>query len=367
MQDSLSFFDPENNDSFVDPPKPAEVDDATKTQTGNDNKPAGENVDPNDQKSAGSSEDTSSTDSDPKKRTENNDTADNDDPPFEGDDTSNEEPQENIYQLIAEGLYEKFDGDIGDLKITTVDEFFKFFEDVVNAQAEASKTYASPISEEFDKYLSLGGDPKKFFEVRFAETDYGQLKPDSVENQKKIISDYLSKVNKLDTKSIEKLLKVAEADDELETLATSYHQQLVKVQEEEAKNLIESKKQEEAQRHQAVEKSRKDFIQQVLTADKETLGYEATKQEKEAFINWMFTPGKNGKTGYQESIEKTSQAKLYFSMYKGFLDPAKVDKMASKKAIEKLKSFEAKISNASKTPKGQEQNKDKTDLSTFVI
>jgi hypothetical protein len=278
----------------------------------------------------------------------------------------------NVYQVLGEAIYEHFGADAKEsgLDLKTAEDFIKFFEETVSAQAEENRTYASPVSKEFDEYLAHGGDPAKFFEVRFANVDYNQIKPDSVDNQKRIISDYLSKVKQLDTKSIEKLVKSAEADDELESLANSYHAELVKNQEDQATKLIEDQKAQEKAKYESIKKSREEFSKQVMLADENALGYKATPKEKEAFLNWLFTPQKSGKTGYQETIEKTPFAvmRMNFGLYKGFLDPKKVDQLASKKAIERLKSFEAKLSSQSLKPDSKDKDNTKNnDYSHFVV
>lgn len=255
----------------------------------------------------------------------------------EGSDTEvSGEPSE--YKTFAKALFEHGGIDWNDeyLKDDSPEGVVQLFYDLIEANSEPQ--YANDTVREFDQYVKAGGDPKRFLETYYIQTELPDLDLQQPEHQKYVLFEHLRDSTKWSDKKIQMYIErlgadelSAESAEAYDEVKASYNNKRQALQEEQqkAKQAAQAKQQEEVAT----------VVKFIKTATAEDLGgIEMSLPKKKKFAEWLLRPDKDGKTGYNKKLDTIPNIgiKLAALVFEGATE-GKLGDIASTKAVNQLK------------------------------
>jgi hypothetical protein len=247
----------------------------------------------------------------------------------------------------------------------------------VAAATEGMGKFANNEIERLNELVSKGADPADAFNALFSQIDYDNVDLSDTKVAKDIVTRYYKETTAYSDSKIEKTIKRLEDLDELEDEAKEGIDILKQAEAKKDKDLeAELERQQEAQ----IEERQKilDSKKQSIREAKEIAGYKNDNKLSGEFIDYLFSPDKDGKTDYQKFVEKNPNWDIEAAMlaYKK-LNKQKVEAQSETKAVNLLRerifgNGKKGTSKAQKpnrvTPKGTNPNRKKdVDFDAFIL
>jgi len=219
-----------------------------------------------------------------------------------------------------------------------------------------------PDVQEYLQFRYNGGDPKKYFQASSPTVDYNSLEieADDVSTQRAVVQEHLRMMNYSEEEISETVQDYIDAGI-LEKHANRGLSKLKVIQENQAKNVVESQKKEAEQYQQQVQQQWVN-IQDTIKQG-ELRGFTVPESDKSKFYSWMSDAKDNqGRTQRmldQEGMDLETQLAMEYLLYKKF-DLNKL--VQGVKATQKAQNLKKRLQNnqpASKRMKGGTQNSSK--------
>lgn len=259
----------------------------------------------------------------------------------ENTDSPSEQEEINPYGMLIKGIYESFGEDLGENNPFAEVDSFEGFVDFLNefVAANATPNYSSEEVAQLDEYVRNGGNLKDFFNNAYSSYDPTEADLTDEAAQEQLIRNYLKEVSpNLASRQVDKLIKAAKEDDTLEQEAKETHEKYVKLFKEKQESTLKAQAETAKQAEQRSKQQQEQFISDVKNATKDTFGHEVSPKEKEAFINWVFKPGPDNKTGYQKAIETTPMLlpRMLYAAFSGLTSDKGKEKFTATKMASKI-------------------------------
>lgn len=226
-----------------------------------------------------------------------------------------EEPsfdEENVvsgfFDAISERLGWEFEEN--EEKPTTIDSLINYFQNVI--EEESKPQYSSEEVEALDNFVKQGGRLQDYFQIE-ADIDLENINLEDENNQKTVIRQLL-KEKGFSSKQIDKKLTKYEDAGLLEDEAQDAVEDLKEIREEKKKQLLAD--QERA--FKQYKKQQQEFYNNVVDEIKELKnirGIAIPEKDKRELIDYIFKPGADGKTKYQNDYIKGGVKNLIESAY----------------------------------------------------
>lgn len=296
------------------------------------------------------------------------------DPEEEEIEDDGKEIPEEMPELDLKPFYNAFHQELGweipedEMPENSVKGLVKYMDSLIE-QASKPK-YADQVSEEFDRFVASGGDPKRFFETMYNQRDYAKIDAEeaSDSDKKQVIREHLSTLHpEKDKPWLEKKIARFEDAGVLDDEFTDALSELRYKQDKEKKELVTrqeaNRKAQEEARNQQLEQ-----LQQTIYSKKDIAGIPVTKKEMQEFFDYLAIPDDSGKSKYAKALESDPEAviKMAYVAFKNFdVNNLKTNVKSDvtrdiKKALSRYTSTQAGLhSRAALTPKsGKSSYKD---------
>ena len=197
--------------------------------------------------------------------------------------------------------------------------------------------YGNNIIEEMDKFVKNGGDINEYFSIKQTSVDIENMDLDDVDNQKKVLTEFLSRKG-FNAQQISKKIERYQDSDMLEDESKEAYDSLKDILEAEKQSLLERQEnlhQEQVQAQQAFYTNVVDEIEGIS----DIRGIKIPEKDKKELMQYIFKVESDGTTRYQKDYNKSVKNLIesaYFTM-KGdiLIDNAK--KTGESTAIKKFK------------------------------
>ena len=254
--------------------------------------------------------------------------------------------EEKQFEESVDGIYELSLAAAEKLAENQINDFFKQMPDVA----------------EFAEYRMNGGDPGKFFETMNQTKDYSQVSitEDDTATQRHIVEELLKRQG-FDDESRGAMLETLSKSGAMFDQAKAALPILSKLSAKDKQSLIEQQKQQAIQMEEQRKKELNEIQGIVKTGNFK--GIQVPEAEKNKFSQWLFQPGKDGKTGRNSAREQMTledKLALEYLVYKGF----KLDDLIQKRvANAKAKDLKSLL----KDKQGSRMRNDAGERKTFNI
>lgn len=213
-----------------------------------------------------------------------------------------------FFDAMSERLGWEFSED--EQKPTTIDSLIDYFQNII--EEESKPQYSSEEVEALDNFVKQGGKLQDYFQIE-ADIDLDNINIEDENNQKAVIRQLL-KEKGFSTKQIDKKLTKYEDAGLLEDEAQDAVEDLKEIREEKKKQLLAD--QERA--FKQYKKQQQEFYNNVVEEIKDLKnirGIAIPEKDKKELIDYIFKPGADGKTKYQNDYIKGGVKNLIESAY----------------------------------------------------
>lgn len=213
-----------------------------------------------------------------------------------------------FFDAMSERLGWEFSED--EQKPTTIDSLIDYFQNII--EEESKPQYSSEEVEALDNFVKQGGKLQDYFQIE-ADIDLDNIDIEDENNQKAVIRQLL-KEKGFSTKQIDKKLTKYEDAGLLEDEAQDAVEDLKEIREEKKKQLLAN--QERA--FKQYKKQQQEFYDTVVEEIKDLKnirGIAIPEKDKRELIDYIFKPGADGKTKYQNDYIKGGVKNLIESAY----------------------------------------------------
>ena len=213
-----------------------------------------------------------------------------------------------FFDAMSERLGWEFSED--EQKPTTIDSLIDYFQNII--EEESKPQYSSEEVEALDNFVKQGGKLQDYFQIE-ADIDLDNIDIEDENNQKAVIRQLL-KEKGFSTKQIDKKLTKYEDAGLLEDEAQDAVEDLKEIREEKKKQLLAD--QERA--FKQYKKQQQEFYNNVVEEIKDLKnirGIAIPEKDKKELIDYIFKPGADGKTKYQNDYIKGGVKNLIESAY----------------------------------------------------
>lgn len=213
-----------------------------------------------------------------------------------------------FFDAMSERLGWEFSED--EQKPTTIDSLIDYFQNII--EEESKPQYSSEEVEALDNFVKQGGKLQDYFQIE-ADIDLDNIDIEDENNQKAVIRQLL-KEKGFSSKQIDKKLTKYEDAGLLEDEAQDAVEDLKEIREEKKKQLLAD--QERA--FKQYKKQQQEFYNNVVDEIKELKnirGIAIPEKDKRELIDYIFKPGADGKTKYQNDYIKGGVKNLIESAY----------------------------------------------------
>lgn len=213
-----------------------------------------------------------------------------------------------FFDAMSERLGWEFSED--EQKPTTIDSLIDYFQNII--EEESKPQYSSEEVEALDNFVKQGGKLQDYFQIE-ADIDLDNINIEDENNQKAVIRQLL-KEKGFSSKQIDKKLTKYEDAGLLEDEAQDAVEDLKEIREEKKKQLLAD--QERA--FKQYKKQQQEFYNNVVEEIKDLKnirGIAIPEKDKKELIDYIFKPGADGKTKYQNDYIKGGVKNLIESAY----------------------------------------------------
>lgn len=233
----------------------------------------------------------------------------------ENKETTEESFEFNEEQMVG-GFFDAMSERLGwefsenEQKPTTIDSLIDYFQNII--EEESKPQYSSEEVEALDNFVKQGGKLQDYFQIE-ADIDLDNIDIEDENNQKAVIRQLL-KEKGFSTKQIDKKLTKYEDAGLLEDEAQDAVEDLKEIREEKKKQLLAD--QERA--FKQYKKQQQEFYNNVVEEIKDLKnirGIAIPEKDKKELIDYIFKPGADGKTKYQNDYIKGGVKNLIESAY----------------------------------------------------
>lgn len=213
-----------------------------------------------------------------------------------------------FFDAMSERLGWEFSED--EQKPTTIDSLIDYFQNII--EEESKPQYSSEEVEALDNFVKQGGKLQDYFQIE-ADIDLDNIDIEDENNQKAVIRQLL-KEKGFSSRQIDKKLTKYEDAGLLEDEAQDAVEDLKEIKEEKKKQLLAD--QERA--FKQYKKQQQEFYNNVVDEIKELKnirGIAIPEKDKRELIDYIFKPGADGKTKYQNDYIKGGVKNLIESAY----------------------------------------------------
>lgn len=213
-----------------------------------------------------------------------------------------------FFDAMSERLGWEFSED--EQKPTTIDSLIDYFQNII--EEESKPQYSSEEVEALDNFVKQGGKLQDYFQIE-ADIDLDNIDIEDENNQKAVIRQLL-KEKGFSSKQIDKKLTKYEDAGLLEDEAQDAVEDLKEIREEKKKQLLAD--QERA--FKQYKKQQQEFYNNVVEEIKDLKnirGIAIPEKDKKELIDYIFKPGADGKTKYQNDYIKGGVKNLIESAY----------------------------------------------------
>lgn len=285
--------------------------------------------------------------------------------PVQNQDEEEYEEEQVSFKPLAKLFFEKSGGEFQDdfLPDDSMEGFVELLKDIV--KENSTPNFASQEVEDFNEYLSRGGDPKTFFNLYYngQDMDYESLDLSKMANQKMVLENYYKETTKFSQDKINKLIQSSIANDEIEDDVKEAIETLKVKSEENKKQLIESQKYQQERELKEYQAQRQQEIRFIESASVKELGFDIPKQEREQLVSFVYGVNqKTGKTAYQEFFERDPNAsiRLAYLAMKNILSEEAMMKQTKGKVIKEIESSVSKLASKAGNSMKPQNNYDKS-------
>lgn len=213
-----------------------------------------------------------------------------------------------FFDAMSERLGWEFGED--EQKPATIDSLIEYFQNII--EEESKPQYSSEEVEALDNFVKQGGKLQDYFQIE-ADIDLDNIDIEDENNQKTVIRQLL-KEKGFSTKQIDKKITKYEDAGLLEDEAQDAVEDLKEIREEKKKQLLAD--QERA--FKQYKKQQQEFYDTVVGEIKDLKnirGIAIPEKDKRELIDYIFKPGADGKTKYQNDYIKGGVKNLIESAY----------------------------------------------------
>lgn len=285
-----------------------------------------------------------------------------DDPDGESD---SDPEDESVVGLIKQRLGYEFEEEFEDteegIQLLVEAASKKRAEEVMNVYFEEY-----PDVKELLEYRRLGGDPDKFFETKFPEVDYSkvELREDDTSQQEQVILHELQSVRGYTKEEAKAELEDYKNGGILESKAKRALNALKVKQQQDQESLVE----EQQKQREAQIQEQEEYKESVVKTIEESTAFNNIKlpsKDKQAFIDYLFKPVKDGKSQAMLNAEQASLEKrlaIDLLLFKDFDLGSLVDRKAKDKNAKTLKERMRKAKMNKQTEKSSETYTEELDV-----
>ena len=217
----------------------------------------------------------------------------------EDNEPDEEEIVDSFFDLFAQELGWDYDEE---QKPKSINSLVNYMNDLV--QQSAANSFSAPEVKEINDYIANGGSLQDYLEAYNNDVSIENISlEDSVENQKRVIRDHLSKQG-FSEENIENKIQRYEDVGTLEEEAQDSLELLKKDNEKEKEKLLTQQEEQRKQREQQQQK----FIEDVksnIDSMKSVKGIPLTQKQKQDLKTYLFETDAQGMTGYQKDYSKS--------------------------------------------------------------
>lgn len=213
-----------------------------------------------------------------------------------------------FFDAMSERLGWEFSED--EQKPTTIDSLIDYFQNII--EEESKPQYSSEEVEALDNFVKQGGKLQDYFQIE-ADIDLDNINIEDENNQKAVIRQLL-KEKGFSSKQIDKKLTKYEDAGLLEDEAQDAVEDLKEIREEKKKQLLADQERVFKQ----YKKQQQEFYNNVVEEIKDLKnirGIAIPEKDKKELIDYIFKPGADGKTKYQNDYIKGGVKNLIESAY----------------------------------------------------
>lgn len=257
------------------------------------------------------------------------------------------EYESDIVDYFSEQLVKELGWEFDEeTKPKSVADIISYMSDVVDENSKPN--FASEDIQKLNDFVKEGGDFKKFMSEAFGGADYENMDISSERNQKKVVTDNLSRLGYSDVKIQKSLARYEEAGT-LEEEAEEALETLKESSVEKAQTLLvdQQKAQQESRKQQ--QKFYSDVQSTVGQLDS-VRGIPIASKEKKELLDYIFKPEADGRTKYQKDYAKNYK-NLIESAYFTMRGDSLLSKVANKATSQAARNLQEKLASKGKRTK----------------